>query len=110
MLKMIDVLENSLVQNFSLSLTDEQLHQGILNASEKELQFAVADFFRHHDPLETALALDIRPETLQDLQLGINLQATHLHETAKLAALCLALETNTLQQVEVSDCLYDYPM
>jgi len=25
-------------------------------------------------------------------------------------SLCLAMETNTLDQVEVSDCLQDYPM
>lgn len=51
MLKMIDVLEQQLVQNFKYALTsstsnfDDQLSQGILNAPELQLHHALSSFF-----------------------------------------------------------------
>ncbi|MEG1709527.1 MAG: hypothetical protein RR285_12550 [Acinetobacter sp.] len=117
MLKMIDVLEQSLVQNFTHSLNthtsqfDELLNQGILNASDTALQNAVINFFTRADAIEAAQALDISADRIQNLQSGLTLKDEQfLADTAKIVALCLALETNTLTQVEVSDCLQDYPM
>jgi hypothetical protein len=34
----------------------------------------------------------------------------NLNDTAKVIALCLALETDALEQVNISQCLQDYPM
>ena len=117
MLKMTDVLEQSLVQNFthgfaSIPVTqlDEQLNQSILNASEQSLQHLVAAFFQRPDAEQTAHALDISAECVQALQQGVALKAQYLPETAKIAALCLALETNALQQLDVADSLQDFPM
>ena len=104
MLKMIDVLEHNLVQNFSHSLNqasdqlNELLNQSILNTSEEQLRNVMSAFFKREDALEAAQALDICQEDL------------HLCDTAKIVALCLALETDSLAQVEIPDCLLDYPM
>ncbi len=118
MLKMIDVLEQSLVQNFTHAvatsahshLLDEQLHQSILNASEADLKRAMQHFFQREDALETAQALEISTDTFVALQQGSALQGEHLTATKKIAALCLALETNTLEQLDIAQCLQDYPM
>ncbi|OTG62780.1 hypothetical protein B9T29_06050 [Acinetobacter sp. ANC 3903] len=117
MLKMIDVLEQSLVQNFTHSLNaqtgqfDELFNQGILNSSDSELQKAVLSFFKRADAIESAQALDISADRIAALQAGVALKDDqYLADTAKIVALCLALETNSLEQVEVSDCLQDYPM
>lgn len=116
MLKMIDVLAQNLVQNFNHALStpseqlDELLNQGILNTSEDQLRNAMAAFFDREDALEVAQALDIPQEDLHALQAGLALKDENLSETAKIVALCLALETDSLAQVEVSDCLQDYPM
>lgn len=117
MLKMIDVLEQSLVQNFTHSLNthtsqfDELLNQGILNASDSALQKAVISFFNRTDAIESAQALDISADRIQALQTGIALKDDqYLADTAKIVALCLALETDTLTQLEISDCLQDFPV
>lgn len=117
MLKMTDVLAQSLVQNFTHGFSshtpsqlDEQLNQSILNASDSALQSAIAAFFQRPDALQTARDLDISTESIQALQQGVALKADHLAETAKIAALCLALETNALHQIEISDSLQDFPM
>ena len=116
MLKMIDVLEPNLVQNFKYALTsptphfDEQLNQGILNAPELQLHHALNSFLLEHNPLEVADALDISPERIQAIQSGKTLSHENLNDTAKVVALCLALETNTLANVEVADSLQDYPI
>jgi len=34
----------------------------------------------------------------------------NIADTAKIVALCLALETNALDQVEIADSLEDYPI
>lgn len=117
MLKMIDVLEQSLVQNFTHSLHshtrqfDELFNQGILNTSDSALQNVVVNFFNRADAIEAAKALDISADRIAALQAGVALKDDqYLADTAKIVALCLALETNSLEQVEVSDCLQDYPM
>ena len=117
MLKMMDVLEHNLVQNFSHSLNqasdqlDELLNQSILDTSEEQLHKVMSAFFKREDALETAQALDICQEDLQSLQAGLALKdEQHLCDTAKIVALCLALETDSLAQVEIPDCLQDYPM
>lgn len=117
MLKMIDVLEQSLVQNFTHSLNthtsqfDELFNQGILNASDSALQKAVVSFFNRADAIESAQALDISAERIQALQTGTALKDDqYLADTAKIVALCLALETDTLTQLEISDCLQDFPV
>lgn len=117
MLKMIDVLEQSLVQNFTHSLNshtsqfDELFNQGILNTADSALQNVVVNFFNRADAIESAQALDISADRIQALQTGVALKdEQYLADTAKIVALCLALETDALAQVEVSDCLQDYPM
>ena len=117
MLKMTDVLEQSLVQNFthgfsatSNSQLDEQFNQSILNAPDTALQTAVAAFFQRPDAIQTARDLDISAESIAALQQGVALKAEYLTDTAKIAALCLALETDALQQINVSDSLQDFPM
>ncbi len=117
MLKMIDILEQSLVQNFTHSLNthtsqfDELLNQGILNASDSALQKAVISFFNRADAIESAQALDISADRIQALQTGVALKDDqYLADTAKIVALCLALETDTLTQLEISDCLQDFPV
>ena len=117
MLKMTDVLEQSLVQNFthgfsstSVLQLDEQLNQSILNASDQALQNAIAAFFQRPDALQSARDLDITAECIDALQQGVSLKAEYLTETAKIAALCLALETNALNEIDVADSLQDFPM
>ncbi|GAA5184320.1 hypothetical protein GCM10023345_14670 [Acinetobacter kookii] len=117
MLKMIDVLEQSLVQNFTHSLNshtgqfDELFKQGILNTSDSALQNVVVNFFNRADAIEAAKALDISAERIAALQSATALKDDqYVADTAKIVALCLALETDALAQVEVSDCLQDYPM
>lgn len=116
MLKMIDVLEQNLVQNFKYALTspttnfDEQLNQGILNAPELQLHHALASFLLEHNPLEVAHALDISPDRIQAIQSGTALSHENIDDTAKVVALCLALETDTLFSVDIADSLKDYPI
>ncbi|CAB1221265.1 hypothetical protein [Acinetobacter bouvetii] len=117
MLKMIDVLEQNLVQNFTHSLNthpaqfDELLNQGILNTPDSVLQQAVISFFNRADAIESAQALDISAESIQALQSGVALKDdSYLTDTAKIVALGLALETNVLTQLEISDCLQDFPV
>ena len=110
MLKMIDVLDQRLVQNFTQALQsptpqfEEQLDQGILNASDLELNHAVT-------AIEAAQALDISADRIQALQLGASFKdEQYLADLKKIVTLCLALETDALEQVEVFDSLQDYPM
>ncbi|MFH7767676.1 hypothetical protein [Acinetobacter sp. BSP-28] len=117
MLKMIDVLEQSLVQNFTHSLHshtgqfDELFNQGILNTSDSALQNVMANFFNRADAIESAQALDISAERIAALQSGTALKDDqYLADTAKIVALCLALETDVLTQLEISDCLQDFPV
>ncbi|KAA0984171.1 hypothetical protein FVA95_30460, partial [Pseudonocardia sp. EV170527-09] len=71
MLKMIDVLDQRLVQNFTQALQsptpqfEEQLDQGILNASDLELNHAVTAFFNEVNAIEAAQALDISADRIQ---------------------------------------------
>ena len=109
MLKMTDVLSHSLVQNFtqgfsslSAAQLDEQLNQSILNA--------VAAFFERPDALQSASALDISLDAIQALKQGIALKAEYLSDTLKIAALCLALETNALEQLDIAEPLQDFPI
>jgi len=117
MLKMIDVLDQRLVQNFTQALQsptsqfEEQLDQGILNASDLELNHAVTAFFNEVDAIEAAQALDISADRIQALQLGASFKdEQYLADLKKIVTLCLALETDALEQVEVFDSLQDYPM
>ncbi|MFX2258243.1 hypothetical protein V6380_15985 [Acinetobacter variabilis] len=117
MLKMTDVLGKNLVQNFaqalvsSTDLNAEQLNQGILNASDSALKDAIVHFFNQIDATEAAKSLEIPAERIVALQQGIALKdEQYLADTAKVVALCLAMETGSLDQVEVYDCLQDYPM
>ncbi|WP_297425698.1 hypothetical protein [uncultured Acinetobacter sp.] len=117
MLKMTDVLSHSLVQNFtqgfsslSAAQLDEQLNQSILNASDHALARAVAAFFERPDALQSASALDISLDAIQALKQGIALKAEYLSDTLKIAALCLALETNALEQLDIAEPLQDFPI
>ncbi len=110
MLKMIDVLEQSLVQNFTHSLnahtsqSDELFNQGILNTSDSALQNVVVNFFHRADAIEAAQALDISADRIQALKTGVALKdEQYFADTAKIVALCLALETDALALVYVSD-------
>lgn len=117
MLNMTDVLGQNLVQNFSnalfhsADLLSEQLNQGILNASDSALKDAVVTFLNRIDVLDAAAALEISAERIESLKQGIALKDEQfIADTLKVVTLCLAMETNTLDQVEISDCLQDYPM
>lgn len=113
--KMSDVLEHSLVQKFvhSLSAQTEHLDElidGILNAPQQDFHQAISSFVADQDTPNFAQALDIQKENLQAIQDGLALQKEHLADTAKIVALCLALETNILTQLEVAESLKDFPM
>lgn len=117
MLKMTDVLEQSLVQDFTHAFSscsavqlDEKFSQSILNASETALKDMVAQFCQRQDAVDIAQALDIQDDVFSALQQGIALQSEYVIETQKIAAFCLALETNMLDQIEIADSLQDYPM
>lgn len=117
MLKMTDVLEQNVVQNFSnaffhsAELLTSQLQDSIINASDSALRDALSHFFQRFDVKAIADALDISSEHIEHLKQGISLKEDQfILDTVKVVALCLALETDTLNQVEVFDSLQDYPM
>lgn len=117
MLKMTDVLEQDLVQNFSNSLftASEQvttlLNEWILKASDQDLKNLIVGFFQRLDSTEIATQLDISEQRIADLQTGIsNKDEQFLADAFKIVALGLALETQCLDKIEVSDCLQDYPI
>ncbi|OTG66054.1 hypothetical protein [Acinetobacter silvestris] len=115
MLKMIDVFEQNLVQNFLNSLSSQteptdELMMAIINASDIELNHAIADFFSQNDATEVAQALDISKDQIEAIQIGSSLKKDNLADTAKIVALCLALESDALKYVEIADSLQDYPI
>lgn len=117
MLKMVDVLEQTIVQSFAHSLCGsneqitEQLNQSILNAADADLKAAIIHFFEKIDIHEAAQALEIPVERIATLQQGIQLKdEQYLADTLKIVALGLAMETNSLDKFEISDSLQDYPM
>ncbi len=115
MIKMTDVLEHNLVQSFIQSLSAQNEHfdeliQGILNASDHDFENAMRHFFTSNNPLEVAQALDINQDRLEAIRSGLAMQKENLADTAKIVALCLTLETNSLGQIEVADSLEDYPV
>ena len=115
MIKMIDVLDQNLVQNFidSLSAQTEQLDdfiEGILKASNHDFDHVIQQFFTTNDAQEIAQALDINQDRLQAIQTGFAMQQENIADTAKIVALCLALETDALNQVHVAESLEGYPI
>ncbi|WP_336930552.1 hypothetical protein [Acinetobacter tandoii] len=114
MFKMIDVLDQNLVQNFTHSLNsptelDELFCQSLLNVSEIELQNVIAQFFSQHDAMAKAKALELSDEAILRLQTGENLtQDATLTHTSKIVALCLAEEIDALSKVEISEISADY--
>ena len=117
MLKMIDVLEQQLVQNFSDSLftqtdaIDDLFHEQLKTVADIDLQNLISQFFSTENALEVAQDLDIQADQIEAIQSGADLKDESLvAATAKIVAYCLAIETNTLHQVEVFESLQDYPM
>jgi len=117
MSKIIDVLGQNIIPNFIHALNtpnnqfDEQLNHKILNASEAELNDAITSFFNEVNAFETAQALDIHIDHIQALQLGLSAKnSQYLSDVKKIVMLSLALETDILANLEISDCLQDYPM
>ncbi|WP_010111300.1 hypothetical protein [Acinetobacter sp. P8-3-8] len=115
MLKMIDVLDQNLVQNFVDSLSAQTEHldeliEGILKTSNHDFDHAIHQFFATNDAQEIAQALDINQDRLQAIQTGFAMQQENIADTAKIVALCLALETNALNQVHIADSLEGYPI
>ena len=117
MLKMIDVLGQDIVQSFCNSLSTasehvtELLHEGILKASDHDLKAAIAGFFNRLDAVDIAAQLDLSEQRIAELQQGVALKDEQfLADTFKIVALGLALETNSIDHVEVSDSLQDYPI
>lgn len=115
MLKMIDVLDQSLVKNFidSLSAQNEHLDElieGILKTSHHNFDDAMNDFFNTNNAHEIAESLDINQDRLNAIRTGLAMKQENLADTAKIVALCLALETDTLNQVNIADSLEDYPI
>ena len=99
MLKMIDVLDQNLVQNFINSLSTQTEHldeliEGILNTSNHDFDNVMNQFFTTNNAQEIAQALDINQDRLQAIQTGFAMQQEYIADTAKIVALCLALETN----------------
>ena len=117
MLKMVDVLEKNLVQDFILSLQtpsesfDEQFKQGLINVPTEHIETLFCQFLAQDQSVEMLQAIDLTTERLQDLQSSQSFTAQdNLNDTAKVMALCLALETNAFTQVNIGECLQDYPM
>lgn len=115
MIKMIDVLDHNLVQNFIHSLSAQNEHfdeliDGILNAPDQDFDHAMQHFFSNNNPLDLAQALDINQDRLNAIRSGLAMQKENLADTAKIVALCLTLETGSLDQIEIADCLDEYPM
>lgn len=115
MIKMIDVLEQNLVQNFIHSLSAQTEHldeliEGILKASDRDVSNAINDFLNINNASDLAQALDIQQERIVAIQSGLAMKKENIADTAKIVALCLALETNALDQVEIADSLEDYPI
>lgn len=115
MIKMIDVLEQNLVQNFIHSLSAQTEHldeliEGILKASDRDVTDAINDFLNINNASDLAQALDIQQERIEAIQSGLAMKKENIADTAKIVALCLALETNALDQVEIADSLEDYPI
>ena len=117
MSKMIDVLEQQLVQNFSDSLftqTDaivQQFNEHLKAVADIDLQNLISQFFSTENAVDVAHALDIHADQIADIQAGADLKDESLVQaTAKIVAYCLAVETEALDQVEVFDSLQDYPM
>lgn len=113
--KISDVLERSLVQNFvvSLSAQTEQLDEiidAMLNAPQHDLNHAIVQFIASQESHDFARALDIQKENLNAIQNGLALQKEHLADAAKIVALCLALETNSLKKLNIAESLNDFPM
>ncbi len=113
--KISDVLERSLVQNFvvSLSAQTEQLDEiidAMLNAPQHDLNQAIVQFIASQESHDLARALDIQKENLNAIQNGLALQKEHLADAAKIVALCLALETNSLKKLNIAESLNDFPM
>lgn len=115
MIKMIDVLEQNLVQNFIHSLSTQNEHldeliEGILNTSDRDFENAMQDFFNSNNPIEVAQALDINHDRLEAIRSGLAMKKENLADTAKIVALCIALETNSLNQLNIAESLEDYPV
>jgi len=115
MIKMIDVLEKNLVQDFIHSLSAQHEHldeliDGILKSSHDDFKQAISHFFNSNDVSDVAQALDINQDHLEAIQSGFAMKKENIADTAKIVALCLAIETNSLDQVQVSDSLEDYPI
>ena len=113
MLKMINVLDASLVQNFTHSFSnhvedlDEQMRQGILSSSDIELKKVIANFMNQNDPTDLGHALDINQQCLEEIRTGLELKKQNLADTAKIVALCLALEIDGLNQLNIADSIAD---
>lgn len=115
MLKMIDVLEQNLVQDFihGLSAQTEYLDElidGIQHSSNHDFDQAIQNFLENQNLLEIAHALDIQLDRLKAIQGGLAMSKENIADTAKIVALCLALETDHLDQIHISDSLQEYPM
>lgn len=117
MLKMVDVLEKNLVQNFILSLQtpndsfDEQFKQDLLNVPSQHIEALFDQILQQEQYVEMLHAIDLTAERVQDLQHDHTLtNQDNLTDTAKVMALCLAIETDALTQVNIAQCLQDYPM
>lgn len=117
MLKMLDVLEKNLVQNFILSLQtpseslDEQFKQGLTNVPNHHIETLLSQFLQQEQCVEMLHAIDLTAERVQALQHSQCFTTQdNLTDTAKVMALYLAIETNTLAQVDIAQCLQDYPM
>jgi bacterioferritin (cytochrome b1) len=115
MIKMIDVLEHNLVQNFIHSLSAQTEHldeliEGILQTSHPDVTDAINNFLNLNNTSELAEALDIQQDRIEAIQSGLAMKKENIADTAKIVALCLALETNALDQVDIADSLEDYPI
>ena len=77
-------------------------------ASNHDFDHVIQQFFTTNDAQEIAQALDITQDRLNAIRSGLAMQKENLADTAKIVALCLTLETGSLDQIEIADCLEDY--
>lgn len=117
MLKMVDVLEENLVQNFILSLQtpndsfDEQFKKGLLNVPSQHIEALFNQILQQEQYVEMLHAIDLTAQRVQDLQCDHTLtNQENLNDTAKVLALYLAIETDAFTHVDIAECLQDYPM
>ena len=115
MLKISDVLDPKVVQNFSSFFSqaeqfEQVLSQNLVSTSNTQVLNAISSFLNDYDDVEASTALDISVSDIQSLKNGVALQENHETHASKIIALILAMETDALTNLNIPNSLQDYPM